>query len=326
MGLDLSWQTFQETMLRPALPAVHNVWGNADTRLFVDSGARRIGLWLLVQETTSFRRRGGIVQAGLIESGGQRLLEISTSTAGLFAQFFALADDVMNRVQAGLEPGSAVLAAIRAWRELLKSDAELSRELLVGLWGELWTMRWLLRNGLEAGHWAWIGPLGEPHDLRLQNGVELEIKSSENPTARHSITSLHQLVPSSGFQLWLLSLLLAPVPAGGESLQQLAAEIRASLAEAQAEEFDDLLALVGVQLDGSEASGPQFTLRSPPRMIPITPAAPRLTPEMIREALGPENAARIESVVYSVDFSGLGTPLAYEALAGTQGSRDGTGA
>ncbi len=308
MSLDLSWETFAESFISPAIPAVHAIRGSGDLRLFVDGGATRIGLWLrLAAALDTVCRSGKAVSVRVFSTADGHFLEVATAVPTLYQQFFSLAEDIVSRVHHGAEPIAATEEAIRAWRELLRDRACFSLEEQIGLWGELWVLGWLVGMRVDDPVASWIGPLGEPHDFRF-GGLELEAKTHLGVHRHHAISSLHQLVSSRACRLSILSLLLAPAPEG-LTLPAMVDKVRRLLTSSGAEQFEHLIERAGYIPDDASSYRDSFVLRADPVLVPVDEACPIIRPADLLSLLGPARAARVLDARYVVDLEGLGRPL-----------------
>lgn len=308
--MDLTWDTFAESFVAPALPAVHNVGGEPRIRLFVDSGARRIGLWLVMGGCRDAIPGGGrALTIRIVEMDGAAVLEVATSVEQVYKQFFDLAVEIAARVQRGEIPQAAVADSLDAWRALVSGQGRLTEEGEIGLWGELWMLRWLAGAGFDRAIEAWIGPHGEPHDFRFGR-TELEIKSTTTVLRRHHIGSLDQLEPTAGFSLFLISIAVARAAgAEGEVVSELVKGCRAILGPSADREFNGKLEALGCAPDDLTAYRTRLILRCAPMVVPVDAACPRLTREGIRRAVVGEQLSRIMGLRYVLDVEGIGSPL-----------------
>lgn len=112
------------------------------------------------------------------------------------------------------------------WRELLEREfvGQVRIEKLVGLFGELWHLREVVRCDPNAVY-CWTGPRGRRHDLST-NRVALEVKASLSSQGRFfEIHGHEQLEPPINGRLYLAAMKLVQVPASGESLQEIVESI-----------------------------------------------------------------------------------------------------
>ena len=144
----------------------------------------------------------------------------------LVRPFAALVADVLERARSGGRPDQVCVEALERWRELLTAVGRpLSPARQVGIFGELWQLRELVRvAGPAVSRW-WVGPTGATHDFTGPNGVDLEVKTSRGKQARIvTISGLTQLECEPPRSLFL-SVLRIDAGAGGETLRDLVEEL-----------------------------------------------------------------------------------------------------
>ena len=306
----LEWRNFR-TLIDEGIPAIQPVTGSPAVQVFVDEGGGRVGLRTPVSPGTDtpVSPLAGVTVRKVEGPGGEAMLEVSTRARGLFVEFYALLEDLADRIQlGGMLAGTAFLATIANWKDLLRPIERLSEERQLGLWGELWLLQRLSRAlGAAAAVAAWTGPIQEPHDFRLAV-TEIEVKATRSRRRSHIISSIDQLEPSPGHQLSLLSLHLEPGGAGGTTLPEMVAAVRALCSgdPATADTLEQRL-LIGSKYVDSDAPAyaDRFSLRAPPRLIAVNAALPRITRSILDAELGPD-AHRIDDVQYRLDVAGLG--------------------
>jgi hypothetical protein len=317
-GRHLEWRHFRE-LIEQGVPAVQPVSGSPEVVVFVDEGGSRIGLRTPVTAVTGLEPSPvAEIQVNQVLSGGRPCLELATRTSGLFAEFYAVLEELADRMQLrGEQPLAAFRETLANWRALLRPTERMSDEQRLGLFGELLVLKRVLNNRGPSSIASWTGPMGEPHDFRLGT-YEIEVKTTSSRKRHHIISSLEQLEPSPGRGLYLLSIQLEP--AGNEAglaLPELVDLVRAELpwASAGRESFESSLL---VSWRYSDVHAPlyreRFQLRAPSALIPVTGDFPRLTPSVVEAVPG---ADRITDVQYRVAVDGLGdsdgTP-AFEAI------------
>ena len=87
MPLDLTWESFREGFIAAGVPGVHPIGGHPTARLFVDTGANRIGLWLPINpQSTDIPRSGRMLVVRIVQVGGARSLEITTGVSSIRSQ------------------------------------------------------------------------------------------------------------------------------------------------------------------------------------------------------------------------------------------------
>lgn len=300
----LPWELFRSTFLEKGLPADIPVAGEPRVTLFLEQGGTRIGLrapWA-GSDLPDPRLRSVHVERHNDD------LVVWTRDQDLYQPFYALLLDIADRIQVdGRTSPQAVNESVRGWRRLLAGLSGLSIEEQIGLTGELWTLARIVASRGPAGVHAWTGPSAEAHDFRIGN-TELETKTTIGERRRHRISRLDQLQPSPECRLYLLSLHFTRAGLGaGWTLGSQIADLRAILKN-HTKERDRLEALLR-DAKWSDEDDHLYTDRYKARanacLIPVDDAFPRLTPDMVRAALG-ELTTRVDDLTYRVDVDGLG--------------------
>lgn len=132
---------------------------------------------------------------------------IECPDAALQATFLSLIGEVLDRVDA--RRGTVYLEVSKVvddWHRALQvTRSGLSRQSLIGLFGELTVLRTLVaQRGTDALS-LWRGPDGHRHDFVGLNALEVKTYSGTG-SPRVTIHGAHQLDPPQGHQLHLLSL------------------------------------------------------------------------------------------------------------------------
>ena len=302
-----SWENLR-AMVDAGVPAAEPIAGQPALEVFVEAFGARVGLRAPIDRIEAPPTvRFADVRVRLVEVRGEPHVEVSTAARDLYHEFHALIVVAADLIQVEkVPPVSAISDTLTRWRRLLSPAEAMSAEERIGLLGELWVLRRLiLANGTPAID-SWVGPRGEPHDLRLGN-QEFEVKVTRSPRRLHLINGLEQLTPSTGCWLFIVSLQFEPAGAQQSpmTLPVAVAEIEELLATdaARRDLFNQLLReQLGYRADRDE--GEAFRLRTPPRLVPVDDTCPALTRDLLRP-LG-ERGHRIESVRYAVDLEGLG--------------------
>jgi hypothetical protein len=265
------------------------------------------------------------VEAIRVEVRDGQLL-VHTSDAELFQPFFAFLLDVSNRIQLDAKaPATAFNDALTSWRRMLASSSLMADELQLGLAGELWALERLIRALGSSAVTAWTGPDRDAHDFRLA-GREMEVKTTAGQHRRHVISRLDQLEASPGMELDLLSLQMVSAGIGdGWSLADQVAELRGLVSADQhaSDSLNEKLSQWGWRDPDAHHYPRRRRLRTPPRIVPVDSACPRLVPSSLETAVG-ELANRIDDVTYRVDLENLGVeegdPLFNQLLYAVQRS------
>jgi len=305
----LSWERFEE-LIDAGPPAVEVAKGEPRVEIFTDAGGARIGVRTPTSGTGFPPNPLVEIDMRQLRSGNTHFIEISTTNAALYRDFYAFACAIADRLQVdGMPAEAAVDSAMEAWAALLRRLALLSDEQQIGLLGELW---WLRRLAAALG-WAtavdaWKGPDAEEHDFSLV-AADIEVKTTLSDKRVHVIGSLTQLVPTGSRPLFVLSLQLTGAGAGpGESLADVVHAVRGGVmdeSEAARRRLDQQLEHAGWRDEHAVHYRRQFVLRAPPSLVPVDDACPAITPGTLHH-LGPDKLARLVQVAYRVDLTGLG--------------------
>lgn len=180
------------------------------------------------------------------ELGGTRhnCLVLSCGTNDLERVFSEFAAALLERLNDGQPPVSAITVVLREYRALLRRQrpGAVSREKAMGLVGELLVLRTL--SGFFDDAWrTWNGPLGMTHDF-VSGKLAIEVKTtSHEAEPSFEVSNAAQLYPSEDGELFLIHHVLVPNPQGGLTVSALAEEIREKLSEPVG--FDERLEAVG---------------------------------------------------------------------------------
>lgn len=306
----ITWEEFQ-IYLDPSIPGVHRIPGEPPADLFVDSGGKRIGLRIPVQQDDTIAPiQLTEVDSEIVTIAGIKHLQISTTSRGLFRDFLTFAQSVADQVQLeGLSPITAVFKTLEGWRDLLSASSLMSEERQVGLWGELWVLERLM---IKLGHnavSAWTGPARELHDFRVGN-QEFEVKTTRGQRRVHMINGLDQLTPSPGHALYLVSI---RIEIGGEgsgvSLANRVEQIRGNIPQPSTPRslFESRLDQTGYRDEDSHAYDTQYQLGDQVMVVTIDDRFPKISRAHLDSVLG-DHSHRIDDVRYRVDVQGMGIP------------------
>ena len=306
-----AWEAFSHDYVETGIPCAVVVRAAPYIAVFLDEGATRLGGHLEIGRTTaipispleevSFRE---------VLLDGRSCLELSTRSPELYRNFFFMLADVASGVVSdGESPTASLDRSLRNWNALLRHPEALSEERQIGLFGELWLLRHLVRSMEVAALQTWTGPRRQSHDFRLADS-EFEVKTTFGSGRVHTINGLGQLVPSVGFDLYVVSLQVTQAGSGGATLAETVEGIAAELGRGSEAErvFFELLMLSGYR----PADAPRYPRRrrllGPALLVRVVDGCPRLTPEAIAVIPPPFAAGRIRDVTYRIDLHGLGVP------------------
>ena len=306
-----AWEAFHRDYVETGIPCAVVVRATPYVTLFLDESAARLG--------GHFETKGGTaiptspleaVSLGEVMVEGRKCLELSTRSPELYRNFFfMLADVASGIVSDGESPTDSLDRSLRNWNALLRHPEALSDERQIGLFGELWVLRRLIRSMGAAALQAWTGPRRQLHDFRLFSS-ELEVKTTSGVGRIHTVNGLSQLVPSAGFDLYVVSLQITHAGSGGATLEEAVEEIALELRnEPQAERLlFELLMLSGYRPQDAPRYQRRRRLLGPALLVPVVDGCPRITPEAIAAIPPPFAAERVQDVTYRIDLQGLGVP------------------
>jgi hypothetical protein len=245
------------------------------------------------------------LSAEIILDSATRWLQLSVSGRDVLLEAYPLICRIADQVQLnGVSVRHAVMDVLVTYQHLLARSARLSEKKEIGLLGELVVLNHLLDGTDEALALAsWRGPYSEEHDFGLSNS-DVEVKSTLGEERRHWVGAIHQLEPTGGRPLWLLSLQLTRSGTGGRSLPQQIALIRNRLSSTVSKhEFDERMEKAGWLDDQAALYRDSYRLRSDPMAFEILPGFPAITGQSLSTLnLPPE---RILKLAYLVDLTGL---------------------
>lgn len=166
-------------------------------------------------------------------------IALSRRPAGSLDMFTRMAENIIRMFEGCKQVNDRqllqlFLGRIKAWQEFMhQTRAEvLGPEAEIGLAGELWFLRLLLKKGLPGSMVldAWRGPLDGLHDFLIGSGA-VEVKTT---AATHgfpaTVGSLAQLDPTLVCPLFLAGIRFV-LGAGGETLPEIVDDIACSLGD-----------------------------------------------------------------------------------------------
>lgn len=161
------------------------------------------------------------------EEGKRRYIDVVCLKPHLNDLFDMIVFDILAELgQDASSPGRSCRQVLNQWRELLSHETVHmpDKTTLIGIWGELWILRELVKRNPHAVD-IWTGPVGGRYDFWATK-LAMEIKST---TQRKGYTvTVHghdQLeIPQNG-ELYLVFLRLEESPKIGESVSSLVNDI-----------------------------------------------------------------------------------------------------
>lgn len=317
----IGWHQLKLNYIEPGIPLEHSLLESPKLSLVYDPSPSSLGLRLQVSATPrSWNGLGPLrnIEVRNVAISGISHIEVLTAAPDLFRPIYALISDVLTRLADGESDCLRALElSLRDFDSLLSSSTPLTKEEVVGLYGELLVL--LEIGSRDAANFdCWVGFDGQSHDFRLGD-IELEVKTTTANVRKHVIHGLNQLTPSPGHRLSLVSIRLGTVGlAGGESLNMLVARVREALASnpSSADRFN--AALKALNYDPSQAECEvKYVLAAPVVSVAVGPEYPELSHAWLSQTLGAGPAARVHHVELTLDLEGLGSPLnAHELLEG----------
>lgn len=142
-------------------------------------------------------------------------LDVASTDPSLTPTFLSLVGEMLTRVDETQEPCiDELMRVLSSWREALSREKHsLSRERLIGLFGELTVLARLAETDPARAKSAWRGQAGYRHDFFLRNALEVKAYTgTDSPSVE--IHGAYQLDPPIGGSLHLLTLRLEESPQG----------------------------------------------------------------------------------------------------------------
>jgi hypothetical protein len=132
-----------------------------------------------------------------------RFMDLGCMRGYLNDVFKKMVEEILRKENAGTPFIQAVPEVITEFKEMLqKAPPPIGKEATLGLIGELYTLRELIRDKPESLQ-NWKGPLGEHQDF-IAPRVALEVKSSAQKKRIARIASFQQLDKPTGRELYLV--------------------------------------------------------------------------------------------------------------------------
>lgn len=308
----IDWSRLRAAYIGESVPLEQPLVDDPALSLVYDPNSNSLGLRARVPVGKVWRRLGSLsnVTVRRVLLDGKEYVEVLTDSVDLFRPIYALASDVLNRVAEGQIDVLGVLeASLSDFEALVASANGMSREKAVGLFGELWVLRELMRAGVTSSA-CWIGFDQQLHDFRLST-LELEVKTTGGNTRRHTIHGLNQLTPTPGHTLMLVSIRLAiPGAADGESLKDLVEAISGQLDRAGLEKVSFRRRVAGLGYDSAdEQCLVKHRLAAVPMAVAVGVDVPELSYAWLHRTIGADSATRIRNVDLTLDLEGLGVPF-----------------
>ena len=317
----LNWLNLLE-YLEAGAPAVVRIVGPPDVDLVIEPAEQRVavrGPWSAASDVPELGQYRHLdTQVGTDATGDW--VEFGVSGRWVLREAYPMLVAVADYVQLhGDAMGTAIRRVLASYRELLSALGRLSEHQELGLYGELLVLDHLIGSiGEHRAVDAWRGPTREEHDFGLGD-LDLEIKTTLSADRSHRISSLTQLEPSPGRDLWLVSVQLTTRGVGGTTLPELIAQVtnRLSIPAVQTR-FTERLAGVGWDAAHSHLYNRQFVQRSRVCVFKVTQEFPAITARRLGSAGFPiERFSDVSYILHTaglppnsppIEIEGLGTP------------------
>lgn len=233
------------------------------------------------------------------------MLEVQTHARILYQEIYGFFVSVADKVQLdNKEALEAIEETLEGWRELIKTQAILSEEAQLGLRGELYFLRSLLKSSGSKALIAWVGPERQPHDFRIGT-LEFEVKTTRGTSHTHIINGLTQLEASPNHSLFIFSMRLSPAGANaGTTLPEDIEKTRESLDQKGKIQFDRILRThFNYRPEHASYYKLRLQLADTPLIVPVDTSCPRLTNELLSSV---PLRSKIHNVSYFANLDGLG--------------------
>lgn len=201
-------------------------------------------------------------------------------------------------------PREIVKATLARWRRFWSGLPKniLSHEQFLGLFGELWFLRfWLIPNlGSAEAVSRWRGPFGARHDFESP-GKSIEVKTTTSTRGRiHRVNGIEQLLPPQAGGLLVFSLRVREEGGAGNTLPTLIGITR-NLLESDVEALNDFemaLARTGYSPVHDDEYAKVRLRMTDEGLFTVTDNFPRITSDMFREGIPPG----VETITYEINL------------------------
>lgn len=221
--------------------------------------------------------------------------------------FGALLDELLNNIDKGVgDIVQQIKDLLEKWKSMLSLDAErvLSLNALVGLFGELLLLDYLVNEKKRSEFDNWVGPLGNRHDFEFaKNSIEVKSSTLKNNN-EIKVHGVHQLEAYPGKQVFILRVKLELDPHGA-SLPSLIERILQSPLISGDKFFDKLLK-AGYRKEQSDSYKSLCFQPIEFHLMPVDVKFPQIT---AKDLLKIDPTDRINQIEYSVNVSGLSSKV-----------------
>lgn len=226
-----------------------------------------------------------------------RALHIVCRTAALIEPFEGFVEVVARRLEQAMDVTTLIERCVREFHDLLRSPRVSASPAAMGLLGELIVLSKAVDKWTEAIE-SWSRPATERHDFR--NGrVAVEVKTSLRSSAVQpvvTISSIDQLEPPKGGNLFLWVVRLEGNPGGTIGFQSIVTRLRQTLSDAGRRKLDRVLSdsFGGLGLPEGRYSVIEECVYE------VTTGFPRITKDHFRSGMLPDGVRRLS---YEVDLT-----------------------
>lgn len=273
--------------LDTGVPINHPIPGTPRIILFSDPLYSRIGIRCPASPTdavSAISLENLTIQKVQVREG--RAIEVAIISPPLFLDAYPLLCTIADRIQLDdFAPGKAITETIRKLGHLLRREDQPSRELEVGLLGEVALVAALITMQDPASAVrAWRGSDGEEHDFDIAES-DLEVKTTTSEQRAHWISSVTQLVPTGTRPLWLFSMQVTRAGESGISLSDLVRKVRRAVDNSvDADQFEKRLNASGWREAFAETAITKWRLRTQPALFRVAGTFPRVVPAVLSGA------------------------------------------
>jgi hypothetical protein len=312
MTRHITWEVFSIDYIEPGVPGKFRLEGIPSVIFYVSDKAQRIGIKIYVDAHT--RLPDSLLKELTLELKADEngfYADFCTTNSALFEHFYSMMCFISDIVQLkNINIVDAINQAVQRLKSLISSKQLLSEEKIIGIWGELWMLEWLIKEKGSKAVFYWKGSDKAIHDFRMRE-IELEVKTTRNEDRVHIISRLSQLEESPNLDLYLCSIQLVEGSTEGLTLGEYVVNINELLrSDSEAiSQFEKQLNKEGYELQQSAHYSTRYYLRSIPSIILITDNFPRIIRNTIDVRYGSESSCRISNVHYNIDVTGLGVEI-----------------
>lgn len=225
------------------------------------SGRRHVLIPLESGSHVTDRISRGITLASrelVVDDETQTFADLACDIPRLAQVFERLVENLIERLEGSTAPMPVIAKTLEEWRALLQQAlAEISRETVLGIVGELEILRTLSERSIEAIQ-CWAGPSGAVHDF-VRGGRAIEVKATASVDGNSvRISNLDQLDPGTVPQLHLAVVHLKESADAASIDDRIAQLIELGV---PAIELEQALGLLGYVRGMSEAVATRFEVR-----------------------------------------------------------------